>query len=255
MATSIELVLALVTPWLATALLLALRLAPVVFLVPVLGGRRIPATARTGALAALVLALAPGAGPTTGGVSAAQAGWQLLVGLGSGAAAVAWVAAVSAVGGVIDTAFGRGAYGGGSGDGGPLAQAWAMAFAAAFAATGGHVLVLLGVGESLEAVSLTGVPGADGVTALGTALVSVTQASLTATVSLALPALMAGLLADLTLGWFNRAMPSLPAMFLAMPIRSVLGVLLAAALLGAAVDAGLDALPGAMDEVTGAVAP
>ncbi len=208
MATSIELVLALVTPWLATALLLALRLAPVVFLVPVLGGRRIPATARTGALAALVLALAPGAGPTTGGVSAAQAGWQLLVGLGSGAAAVAWVAAVSAVGGVIDTA-----------------------------------------------VSLTGVPGADGVTALGTALVSVTQASLTATVSLALPALMAGLLADLTLGWFNRAMPSLPAMFLAMPIRSVLGVLLAAALLGAAVDAGLDALPGAMDEVTGAVAP
>lgn len=255
MVATAELLLALVTPWLTTALLLALRLAPVVFVVPVLGGRRIPATARTGALLALVVTLAPGVGPTSSPSVPVLAAWQLLVGLAAGTAMVAFVAAMSAVGGTLDTAFGRGAFGGGGDDTGPLAHAWGLAFAAAFAATGGHLLVLTGLGESLAAVPLASVPEMATLQALGAQVVQVSQAALTAVVSLALPALIAGMLADLTLGWFNRAMPSLPAMFLAMPVRSVLGVLLAAALLGATIELGLQAVPEALEQTQRAVSP
>ena len=66
-------------------------------------------------------------------------------------------------------------------------------------------------------------------------------AAIYAGIAFALPALAVAVIVDLSLGWLSRTLPGLPALFLAMPLRMVLGWIVVAAVLASALPMLLDA--------------
>lgn len=235
-----------------TLLLLTARLLPLVTLLPVFGGIKASPTVRSGALLALVVGLWPATlvAPVDGGAVAmlGVAASQALFGFATAAVVFFVFEAARMIGGIADTALGRGSFGAADplgGVGGPLSTLHALLFLAVFAATGSHVLLLRGFALGIETFPLTATLGEPQIAALADEAIRFSAGALAAGVAFALPAVGVGLLVDLSLGWINRTLPRLPVLFMAMPLRMLLGWTVlaggAAAATGALVATALDA--------------
>jgi flagellar biosynthesis protein FliR len=76
------------------------------------------------------------------------------------------------------------------------------------------------------------------------------SAAFSVAVALALPALGVGLVVDVSLGWLGRTMPQLPILFVAMPLRMVLGWTVIAATLAGTMMWLVEATIGALAAMT-----
>ena len=225
-----------------TVWLLAMRFVPVVLLVPMFGGMKVPSPVRLAMIGTLVVASLASAEvvppPGTALLAAQQVCSQLGVGLLTALAMHLVFETWRMVGQLADVALGRGSFGGGdplqSEPDGALAQLHGLLLLAVLFAAGAHTLVVsavvdgvarFGSGEVLVGVDLHQ-------TVRG--LVVATQAATQTAVALAMPALVAALLVDLMVGWINRVLPQLPAAFVAMPLRALVGWTMVAAMASAA---------------------
>ena len=245
-----EQLLASAQPVLWTALLVFCRVAPMVLLVPAFGGLRLPSQIRMVLIAVLVAACWPGtlAPPTDGVLSAGPiVASQALLGFACACAAMLGFEAVRMAGILADSALGRGSFGAsdpmGQGASTPLGTLYSLLLVAVFFAVGGHRLLLVAVVESYDVLALDAALGAGAVAELALTILRLTGAALTVAVAFVLPAFAAALLVDFSMGWFNRFMPNLPALFLAMPIRSLVGWGIVAATLLAGIELVADLIP------------
>ena len=226
-----------------TAFLLMLRTAPLVVALPVFGGPKASPTVRAGvafclcALAwpASIAALPPDA---LHGVRVAAS--QLAFGLVAALGALFLVEAARAIGATADVALGRGSFGAadplGGGTSGPLAMLYGLAFAAVFTASGSHLLLVRAFVDGQAAFPLDATLPMSAFQGAVDAATHLFAAAFAASVAFALPALGVGLIVDVSLGWMSRTLPQLPVLFVAMPLRSVLGwIVLGAGLSGALV--------------------
>jgi flagellar biosynthetic protein FliR len=226
------------TAW--TAALLAARVLPMVVLLPFFGGLAASPTVRGGAAITLMIAFWPAtlvAAPPGAPEQLLAIASQLAVGLLTGLALLFVVESARVIGGAADTALGRGSFGAadplGAGASGPMATLHAMGFVAVFMASGSHIVFLSGVDLSLDTFALDASLDVDSARASVLAAVRMLSAAFSVAVALALPALGVGLVVDVSLGWLGRTMPQLPILFVAMPLRMVLGwTVIAATLAG-----------------------
>jgi flagellar biosynthetic protein FliR len=231
-------------PWLtaaaATAFFLALRLLPVVLLLPVFGGMNVPSPVRLGALAALIVASWPAElTPMPAGAAAFAVGAsQLLVGLATAACVLATVEILRMLGALADVVLGRGSFGAGDplqpDPDGPLGQMHALFFVAILTATGSHLVLVEALRRGVERFGPTAVLAVADVDVIGQNMLAVLQTALETALALAMPAMATALLVDLLLGWIQRVLPQVPASFLAMPLRQLFGWTLVAAVAAAA---------------------
>lgn len=218
---------ALLTAVVQSLLLHALRLVPALAL-PVFGGLRASPTVRSGVLAVLVLATwsGPLAVPLGSAELVEVAAAQLALGLLAALPALVLFEAARTAGAVADQALGRGSFGGGDvgpvQPGAPMATLYALAFLAVFTAAGGHIAIVAGLGLGLEAVPLTA--GFEALTSV-VSLPAAVQASLVLALATVAPVVAAALTVDLALGAMQRALPRLPVLFLAMPLRTWAGLI------------------------------
>lgn len=250
-----------------TLLLVVLRTLPVAVALPIFGGPR--GTPAVRGAVALVLAMAAwpatlvqqppaGAGGALGtvdalSVAASQLGFGLLVALG----VLFAFEAARMIGNASDTALGRGSFGAAdplSGNGGPLGTLYALGFVAFFFASGAHRTVVAALAASQTHFPLDATLDGESLAVLVDTATRALAASFGLALALALPALGVGLVVDMSLGWLSRVMPKVPALFLAMPLRMVLGWVVVAAVLAASFDALLSLVLAALGALTGAPA-
>jgi flagellar biosynthetic protein FliR len=216
------------TARLEVALLCIARAVPCIALLPLLGSKRFSNLLRVGLIVILALLLVPNVSKHHDIFLvdlAYELGLGLLVGLST---RIVWELFVLPMS-LLDIATGRGSMGGpGVLDGeqqGSLQTLGTLAFLAIFSSMSLHFTAMTGWLElqpqRLTTIELTG-------------LIDVLSLCFTYAIAIAAPALAAALLVDVTLGWANRTLSSLPAMFIAMPTRSVVGWLLVPATLTAA---------------------
>ena len=224
-----------------TFALLALRVTPIVLLMPLFGGVRGSATVRASTVMLLVFVVWPAVPAPASPTPALSVLGELVLGLAFGAALVAVAEGARIVGALSDTALGRGSMGAGDplagGPAGPLSTLYALLWGALFLIAGGHLVLLAGVHGSLDRVPLGAAFEAEHWSNAASLVLDALTASFVMAVAFALPALVVSWIVDLTLGWLTRALPQLPAMFLAMPVRAVLGIALVAVALAAGVEA------------------
>lgn len=211
----------------------AARLTALVWIAPFLGGRWIPVPARLGVALALALVCAPtlaAAGPLPADrlVLLALLVKEIGVGLAIGFAMALVFHSAEAAGDLIDTARGQSMselLDPATGEpASPMGALYGLLAVAIFMVSGGHLVALEAILASFEAVPVAGFPAvAPG--ALGLALLTLTAHLLVVAAALAGPALIALLLADSALGLVTRAAPQLNAYFLALPLKSALGLL------------------------------
>jgi flagellar biosynthesis protein FliR len=228
-----------VTALLWTWALLVARIAPLVIMVPAFGGLRLVASVRGGVILALSVALWPVtlvSMPSAIAERVHMFGSQLAVGLLAGSAVLVLAESARTFGGLADTALGRGSMGPGdpltNGPSSAFSSFFALAWTALFVSSGAHLALLAGAHASLTTLPLGTIIGAGALASQTMLVVDCLVAAFELAVALALPAFAVSWIVDLILGWLNRAFPSLPAMFLAMPIRAVLGWLVVAMMLG-----------------------
>lgn len=193
--------------WLGCAVLLALRLAPLVLLAPWLAAGYAPRLVQLAITACLVVCLLPiAATPEALALPATIAGYallglrELLIGLVLGVAFALPVLAVRWAGELIGVGVGGAA----SEHGAPWPELHGLTAAALFVTLGGHRLVLAGLARSLSRAPLAvpALPGDASDIVLGSAAL-LGDAIVTA-VLIALPVLLALALADALLALFGR---------------------------------------------------
>lgn len=208
---------ALVVPFLAFT-----RAAFIVVLLPLLGTKKTPAMVRVGLILIITVVLLREA-PTE--LSADNLATLFFAEAITGAtigvlARLLWELMLLPLA-LMDISLGRGSMGGppitGDQSEGALTTLGGLAFLALYASVAGHLTALRGLSAAIPW-------GRTNVDA-GQFLESFSSIFELA-VSIACPALLVALLVDLTLGWANRTLPSLPAMFVAMPLRSLIGWIL-----------------------------
>jgi flagellar biosynthetic protein FliR len=118
----------------------------------------------------------------------------------------------------------------------PLGTLFGLLAVALFLLLGGHLLAVAAVSHSFEQVPVNVLPSLEP-GRLGMALLAMTAHLLVVAASLAAPALIALLLADLALGLITRTAPQINAYFLALPLKGALGLLAVVASLAFAVRA------------------
>lgn len=250
-----------ITAMAATAFFLALRLLPVVLLLPVFGGMNVPSPIRLGALAALMVASWPSAlAPMpTGSAAFAVGASQLLVGLATAACLLATVEILRMLGALSDVVLGRGSFGAGDplqpDPDGPLGQMHALFFVTILVATKSHLLLVEALRRGVERFGPTAVLGIADIDQIGQNMIAVLQTALETSLALAMPAMATALLVDLMLGWVQRVLPQVPASFLAMPLRQLFGWTLVAAVLASAPAWVIPLLAPAAESALPAVAP
>jgi len=194
--------------WLTCALLLALRLGPLVLIAPWLAAGYAPRLVQVAITACLVVCMLPVAVTPASlalpndGLSLALLGMrELLIGLVLGVSLAVPVLAVRWAGELIGISFGGWHEHEGES---PLATLHGLFAAALFVTLGGHRLALASIARSLEAVPLASLalPANSMAIATGSALL-LGQAIATA-VLIALPVLIALALSDALLAWFAR---------------------------------------------------
>lgn len=221
-------------PWLMSALLVLLRLLPIVFLTPVFGGEGTPRRYRIGLAMFLSLGLAPialpavlaeGASPVTPPLLIGE----FLIGVTIGVLVRMVFDLLGAVGSLIDGA--RGAMSAQLFDPltktstPPLALFFSQLALVLFFAAGGHRLLF----EALDASFVAAPPG--DVFAQSRLLGGAGEAALRMlgelfliAVSLAAPVFAVLLVVDVALGLANRAAPQIQVFFLGMSIKGVVGI-------------------------------
>jgi flagellar biosynthesis protein FliR len=235
------------------------RVTPAVWLAPFLGGKLVPATVKMGVSLALALTVAPSLAPSVRALEGS--GPLLLLGLllkelavGAAAGFVVGLVfqAAEAGGRLMDTARGANLaealvpqLGERSSPLGDLSFQLTLVL---FLALGGHRLFLMALGTSYQLLPLGAVPHASGLAGLAGLCLRLTADLLALAVSLAAPALAAGLIADLVLGAINRFVPQAQVFFLGMPLKAAAGLLLLAGSAGLLVAA----LPGALEAAVAA---
>ena len=241
-AESLTLINAIAAPFLWTLFLVVLRLAPTVMLVPALGGMRIPQLVRVGIvfiLASAMMPATPEPAPTSLLDATPAIASQLLFGLLVGIVTSAVFEAMRMAGSLADVSLGRGSFGavdplGGGGPAGTFSLFYSLFFLAVFTALAGHTIIVRAIHDSWTWFGPGEVLTGNSMGAVAEVTVDMTGAAIAAAVAIALPAFVAAALVDFSLGWLNRSMPSLPSMFLAMPLRALVGWLIVAATLLAA---------------------
>jgi flagellar biosynthetic protein FliR len=223
---------------LATALGAA-RLAPVIWMVPALGGTRLPAPVRVGFAAALALLAAPalaGAGDAARLTSALLPAVrvalllarEVIVGLCLALVASGPFRAAEIAGRLSDALRGaniaeviaptsdeRAS---------PLAALHVLVATLLFLQLGGLEQVLAALMSSYQAVPLGGGFSPAQATHAGRAVVAASAALIASGLALAAPVVVALWLADVALGLVARAAPQIPVYFVGLPLKGLLAV-------------------------------
>lgn len=214
-------------------ILLAGRILPVVFLVPAFGGKRLPIPAKLGLVACLVIAVYPQAGfsgPAPGGI--------LYVGLLLKELAVGSVLALAGsclfegmrIGGQLIDGF-RGSAGAyayvphSDERTSPVGDLHLLLCILVFFAAGGPALFLRAFQHSLVSLPVCSFPAVSQGSQAADLALTVTAQAIRMGVSIAFPAAVALLVADMLLGFMNRTAPQIQVFFLGMPLRAVVGIL------------------------------
>jgi flagellar biosynthetic protein FliR len=208
------------------------RLAPVVALHPVLGGRALPHVALIGVAVAFTCALAPL--QLEGTVPASAGGWgfallfanEVVVGSTLGLVGKATFAAIETAGRLVDDARGAGAaqiYA-------PQTETFPSALGAlelqlslaVFWALDAHALLIANLAASFDALPVGRSPSLDG-PALEV-VCGIAGELMRAGAALAAPAMATCVLADLLFGLVNRAASQAPVFFLGLPVKLLAAV-------------------------------
>ena len=214
-------------------MLLAGRVLPVVFLVPAFGGRRLPTPAKLGLVACVVIAVYPQAG-FAGQVPAGFAFFGLLlkelaVGVVLALAGSCLFEGMRMGGQLIDNL--RGSAGAhtyvphSDERTSPVGDLHLLLCMLVFFAAGGPALFLRALQLSLVSLPVCILPEADQCAQAADLALAVSAQAIRMGVSIAFPAMVALLAADMLLGFMNRTAPQIQVFFLGMPLRAVVGVM------------------------------
>ena len=215
--------------YITVTFLLMARLAPLVFVAPFFGGRKIPAAARMAAVFALMVALWPAAWASGAKLPSAWAVTSLLILkealVGTILALMASVlfAAVESAGRLVDVT--RGAHmsqvltpqtGEASS---PLGVTMLLVAVVLFMGVNGHHLVIEAVGHSYQVIPLHRWPSEAALA--GTARLTVWLGSefFLVAVGLAAPVLAVVFLTEMALGLAGRLAPQMPSYFVGLPLK------------------------------------
>lgn len=223
---------------LSVALLVAARLAPVVWLSPVLSLRTAPAIVRTGLLVALTIALTPlalvhSAAPVAGAALLLAVVREGLIGALFAIVTALPAHAIDTSGRLVDLYRGANladVLAPPTGDRtSPTADLLLLALLASFAALGGVRLTLGALAASLVDLPV-GVAPALATRAIVDDAIHATGYALLCAAAYAAPVGVAIVVAEASLGLVSRSVPRISVFFLGMPLRALLGlvVLLAA---------------------------
>lgn len=237
------------------------RFVPVLVLVPMLGGRLVPAPLRFGVAAILSLLMVPSLQGIVGDWS--DMGTLRILGMLVSEAfvgcTIGFVAAfpfllADSTGRLIDAARGSTGAEGPSPLGGepttPMGSFFLLVAIVLFFIVDGHLVFLRSLAYTFELIPIgAGLAAAPHSHHLPMAMAmnaaSLASGVLAATVGLAAPVLACMFLADVSLGLMNRLSPQMNVYFLGMPIRGALGILVVmltlSALLGALAEQFSDA--------------
>lgn len=216
-------------------ILLSGRILPVVFMVPVFGGQRLPVPAKLGLVACLVIAVYPQAG-FAGTVSGGLLFYGLLlkelaVGTVLALAGSCLFEGIKMGGEFIDNlrgSAGAHAYVPQTNQRtSPLGDLHLLLCILVFFAAGGPVLFLRALHTSLVDLPVCAFPEITRCAQAADLALTVSAQAIRMGISIAFPAAVALLVADLLLGCMNRTAPQIQVFFLGMPLRAVAGILAA----------------------------
>ena len=222
---------------LTTTFLVLARLAPVVFLVPFLGGPKLSTMARLVVAVALGMACWPSAWMTLG--PSATGNWVLEALLvlketlvGTTLALMVWTlfAAFQSAGKIIDLVRGSQMASSSSvqtqDPSSPTGLFLLMFAVVIFVSIGGHDLVIAALAHSYEVIPAGRWPTIHGWRQTAWWAIWVGREFFFVAVGLATPVLAAGFLVDLAFGLLGRLAPQLPSYFMSLPVKAWTGVLL-----------------------------
>ena len=214
-------------------ILIAGRILPVVLLVPVFGGKRLPIPAKLGLVACLVTAVYPEAGFTvpvpSGLVYIGLLLKELALGTVLALAGSCLFEGMKIGGQLIDNlrgSAGAHAYVPQSDERtSPAGDLHLLLCILVFFAAGGPVIFFKAFQQSLVSLPVCSLPKATQCAQAADLALTVTGQAIRMGVSIAFPAMVALLAADMLLGFMNRTAPQIQVFFLGMPLRSVVGIL------------------------------
>ncbi|MBN1944062.1 MAG: flagellar biosynthetic protein FliR [Bradymonadales bacterium] len=222
---------------LLVGLLSLIRLLPVVFLVPFMGGRLVIGPVKAGLALVLALVLAPMAWSSGQAVILPQSSiWlvllalkEVLVGLVIGFLTALVFYAVQMGGALIDTLRGQAMatalVPSMSERVSPTSALGVQLLIVVYLAMDGHHLLLRGLAESFRVVPVTSWPSiALDLEGLVGTVAHLTGEMFAIALALSLPVIAATLLVDMALGVVNRFAPQIHVFFLGMPAKALLGV-------------------------------
>lgn len=224
------------TPLLVLGALAVARIAPVLWMVPFLGGKTLPPQARIALAVVLALlvfpALANGIGqvPSSPVALVALLLKEVLIGTAMGLVTALPFAALDMSGRLVDTVRGANLaevldpHSGQRTS--PLGELHLLLGIAVFLAIGGHHVFLRTLADSFTALPVVEFPEAHPAT-IGAFAESVAQlgaAALATAMGLAGPAIVAILATEVALGILNRAAPQIAVYFVGMPLRAAAGL-------------------------------
>ena len=228
------------TPLLVVGALGVARIAPVLWMVPFLGGKTLPAEARIALSVLLAVLLYPalatdlGAVPTSPVALVALLFKEVLIGAGMGLVTALPFAALEMSGRLVDTARGANLAEVLDPQSGqrtsPLGELHLLLGVAIFLLIGGHHAFLRTLADSFTAVRVLDFPEASPATAgaFAEAVARVGASALATAIGLAGPAIVAILTSEVALGILNRAAPQMGVYFVGMPLRAAAGLAAAA---------------------------
>jgi flagellar biosynthesis protein FliR len=219
----------------------AARTVPVTWLVPALGGPRLPPHVRLGLGLLLAVLCLPVLAPAAGMAGATSvlavgggAGWvillarELMVGTTVGLCAGAVFSAAEAAGRLVDVARGANAAELLAPEGGPRSSPtgdlYLFVATILFLELGGLRLMASALVRSYEAVPVGAPPAGDALRSAGELVLLATGRLLESAVVFAAPVLVAMTLADVVLGVVGRVAPQIPLHFAALPAKALLGL-------------------------------
>ncbi|MCB9519926.1 MAG: flagellar biosynthetic protein FliR [Myxococcales bacterium] len=238
---------------LLSVLLVVARIAPATYVLSVFGGVQLNRLARLAVIVAVSVAAWPGSigGAAPGALDViVRVGSQLAVGLGAAAGAVGFFELARTAGALADVSLGRGSFGAADpfgGAAGPLGTLHSLTFLAVIFASGGHCIVLAAIAAGFDAFPLDATLTEADIGALAAHAVDASGAAIALAAGLALPAIAVAWTIDLALGWLGRVLPSLPATFLAMPLKMLVGWIVVATTLAVVVDGTVSSALDAFD--------
>ena len=224
------------TPILVLGALAVARIAPILWMVPFLGGKTLPAAARIALAVLLTALLFPMLAnhvadvPTAPVALVALLFKEVLFGAAMGLVTALPFAALEMSGRLVDTARGANLaevldpHSGQRTS--PLGELHLLLGVAVFLLIGGHHAFLRTVAESFAAFPVTAFPEASpaSVGAFAEAVAGLGAAALATAVGLAGPAIVAIVASEIALGILNRAAPQMAVYFIGMPLRAAAGL-------------------------------